>query len=185
MVCLCGELERWRGRGKDGLEWGPPHYPESYGPGSEEGVGRVAKGLGARLWVMGLKEGSTPHDGTASHQNIYSLLPLIGPCTGWNAGWQWSHANLLTHIRIICRCFVKHSTMHASSWHLQEIAAVLISPKSSRAEKETAMMQCCKKQNYSKYLNTTVECFCHLGLFGCTEIWSKTKRFNYYHQSLK
>lgn len=32
MVWLCGEFGWWWGRGMDGLEWGPPYYPESSGP---------------------------------------------------------------------------------------------------------------------------------------------------------
>lgn len=63
MASLCGELGWWRGRGMDGLERGPPYYPESsgwvpglgsrFGGGDERGLavyqsGCQAAGHGAK-----------------------------------------------------------------------------------------------------------------------------------------
>lgn len=78
----------------DGLEWGPPYYPESSGRvggfrsrferGNREGGGGGSwqlTSLGARLWVTGLKEGSRPHAGKVrSRKPIFSTaLPLNIP----------------------------------------------------------------------------------------------------------
>lgn len=61
MERLCGELGWWRGRGMDGLEWGPPYYPESSGwvPklrsrfGGGDGAGRGLAGYQSGCQAVG------------------------------------------------------------------------------------------------------------------------------------
>lgn len=105
MVRLCGELGCWRGRGMDGLERGPPYYPELSGwvPGLRFRFGGGGGGwrytsLGARLQAKGLKDSRRPHVGNVRSQKpiISTALPLNIPRLSWNACWQLAAANLLT-----------------------------------------------------------------------------------------
>ena len=115
----------------DGLEWGPPYYPKSFGwvPGLQVQVwGREWGGwqytsLGARLWVMGLKEGRRPHVGRVRSQKpiTSTVLPLNIPRLSWNACWQLAAANLLTPTHTIPQHLVQHSNHVLVSWKRQPL----------------------------------------------------------------
>lgn len=66
--------------------------------GGREWGGWRYTSLGARDWVMGLKEGRQPHVGKVRSQKpITSTVLLLNiPCLNWNACWQLAAAYLLT-----------------------------------------------------------------------------------------